>query len=66
MKTDGIRDMANEQKIYDAWREHEAYAVPVTEEGERKAARRWESFKAGWIKALEQNEKDTNTVQEHM
>jgi len=57
------QNIMNEQKIYDAWREHEAYQVPVTEEGERKATRRWESFKAGWIKALEQNGKDSNTVQ---
>lgn len=53
MKLVGIENMKDEKKIYDAWREYEAYQVPVTKEGEYKAIRRWEIFKAGWLKALE-------------
>ena len=32
-------------KSYEAWREKEAYAVPMTDE---ELAVRWNSFKAGW------------------
>ena len=45
--------------IYSAWRKHEAYQVPVTEEGEYKAMQRFESFKAGWLQA-EQRMKEKN------
>ena len=41
----------NDDHIYSAWRKHEAYQVPVTEEGEYKAMQRFESFKAGWLQA---------------
>ena len=33
-----------EQLIHDAWRDSEAYAVPMTEEGEKLATMRWYSF----------------------
>ena len=49
----------NDAHIYSAWRKHEAYQVPVTEEGEYKAMRRFESFKAGWLQA-EQRMKGNN------
>lgn len=45
--------------IYSAWRKHEAYQVPVTEEGEYKAMQRFESFKAGWLQA-EQRMREKN------
>lgn len=37
-----------DQLIYDAWRDSEAYAVPMTEEGEKLAKMRWYGFKKGW------------------
>jgi len=37
-----------EQLIYNAWRDSEAYAVPMTEEGEKLAKMRWHGFKRGW------------------
>ena len=49
----------NDMHIYSAWRKHEAYQVPVTEEGEYKAMQRFESFKAGWLQA-EQRMKGKN------
>ena len=51
--------MENDAHIYSAWRKHEAYQVPVTEEGEYKAMQRFESFKAGWLQA-EQRMKEKN------
>lgn len=40
-----------DQLIYDAWRDSEAYAVPMTEEGERLANQRFYGFKKGWAYA---------------
>ncbi len=37
-----------EQLIHDAWRDSEAYAVPMTEEGMRLAGIRFEAFRKGW------------------
>jgi len=37
-----------EQLIHDAWRDSEAYAVPMTEEGEKLTLMRWHGFKRGW------------------
>lgn len=37
-----------EQLIHDAWRDSEAYAVPMTEEGMRLAGIRFETFRKGW------------------
>lgn len=36
-----------------AWREFEAYAVPVTEEGMKSMQRRYNQFKAGWDAAID-------------
>lgn len=41
-------------KAYEAWREKEAYAVPVTEEGELLAIGRWHQFTAGWDAAIDE------------
>jgi hypothetical protein len=38
----------NEQLIYDAWLDSEAYGVPMTEEGGRLAEIRLRSFRRGW------------------
>jgi hypothetical protein len=38
----------NEQLIYDAWRDSEAYGIPMTEEGEKLAEIRLRSFRRGW------------------
>jgi hypothetical protein len=35
-------------EIYHAWRESEAYAVPMTEHGEELANHRWHGFKKGY------------------
>jgi hypothetical protein len=37
-----------EQIIYDAWRDSEAYGVPMTEEGEKLAQNRFRTFRLGW------------------
>ena len=44
----------NDDYIYHAWREFEAYQVPVNEEGEYKMMRRWNAYKAGWLEALKE------------
>jgi hypothetical protein len=38
----------NEQLIYDAWRDSEAYGVPMSEEGGKLAQNRFRSFRLGW------------------
>jgi len=40
--------MSDENLIYRAWRDSEAYSVPMTEEGERLAERRFYAFRKGW------------------
>ena len=42
--------------VYNAWRESEAYAVPMTELGEKLAAQRWYGFQKGWLMAKECHE----------
>lgn len=37
-----------EQLIHTAWRDSEAYQVPMTEEGEKLAQARFYGFKRGW------------------
>ena len=37
-----------DQLIYNAWRDSEAYQVPMTEEGMRLAGIRFETFRKGW------------------
>lgn len=46
--------MSGDHNMYQKWREHEAYAVPVTDEGMRLAGRRWQSFEAGWKAGIEE------------
>ena len=41
-------------KAYEAWREKEAYAIPVTDEGIQQSVVRWNSFKAGWNAAIDE------------
>ena len=38
-----------ERLIYNAWRDSEAYQVPMTEEGEKLAQQRYYGFKQGWL-----------------
>lgn len=38
----------SEQLIYNAWRDAEAYQVPMTVEGEKLAQARYYAFKRGW------------------
>lgn len=38
----------DEQLIYRAWRDSEAYQVPMTKDGEMLAEHRWYGFKHGW------------------
>lgn len=40
--------MSNEETIYRAWRDAEAYQVPMTVEGEKLAQMRFFAFKRGW------------------
>jgi hypothetical protein len=40
--------MTEDEIIYAAWRDSEAYAVPVTKEGGERAEQRWLAFKKGW------------------
>jgi hypothetical protein len=37
-----------DQLIFSAWRDSEAYQVPMTEEGVKLAGRRFETFRKGW------------------
>lgn len=41
----------NEDVIYNAWRDAEAYSVPVTEYGMKLAGERFRCFKQGWLYA---------------
>ena len=54
--------MTKDDYIYHAWREFEAYQVPLNEEGEYKMMRRWNAYKAGWLKALEASVKKDETL----
>lgn len=54
-----------ENKCYSDWRRREAYAIPVTEEGQRMAEERYNEFKKGWeyglrhaVFLIEQEHKD--------
>jgi hypothetical protein len=40
--------MTDDEQLFRAWRNSEAYQVPMTEEGERLAAHRWYGFQLGW------------------
>ena len=42
---------SSERILYDAWRDSESYAVPMTEEGEKLAVQRLHGFKLGWLYA---------------
>lgn len=45
---DSMNIKAKDDLIYQAWRDSEAYAIPMTKEGARLAERRWHTFKLGW------------------
>jgi len=40
------------ERWFQAWRKHEAYSVPVTEEGQQMAQQRAEQFEAGYQAAV--------------
>ena len=40
--------MNEDELIYSAWRDSEAYQVPMTEEGMRLAGLRFNTFRKGW------------------
>lgn len=42
---------SQEKIIYEAWRDAEAYQVPMTEEGEQRAQARLYAFTKGWAYA---------------
>jgi len=42
---------SSERILYDAWRDSEAYQVPMTEEGDKLAGQRFRGFKLGWLYA---------------
>jgi hypothetical protein len=44
--------MKDDTKCYLAWRRSEAYAIPVTDEGEEMAAERYRQFKKGFYSGL--------------
>ncbi len=44
--------MSGDHNMYQAWREFEAYAEPVTEAGVKSMQRRHNQFKAGWEAAI--------------
>ena len=39
-------------KEYEAWRESEAYAVPMTEDGVKWSQERWRGFSKGYKQAM--------------
>lgn len=45
--------MSGDHNLYQKWREHEAYAVPMTDEGMKLAGSRWHSYEAGYKQAIE-------------
>ena len=47
MMDDNVDDEDN-SVIYTAWRDSEAYQVPMTEEGQRLADIRYAAFRKGW------------------
>lgn len=58
----------NDDLIHRAWRDAEAYAVPMTKEGQELADMRFSSFKQGWIYAkfhTEHNEVHKRSFDDH-
>jgi hypothetical protein len=43
--------ITEEDLIYRAWRDSEAYQVPMTMQGENNANQRYAGFKKGWLYA---------------
>ena len=52
--------------IYDAWRDSESYQVPVTEEGQKLADRRYRSFSTGWKYAKFHSEHGTVYMKDYI
>jgi len=52
--------------IYDAWRDSESYQVPVTEEGQELADRRYRSFSTGWKYAKFHSEHGTVYMKDYI
>lgn len=46
-----MTDETYEKTLYQAWRDSESYAVPMTEEGQKLADIRYHAFKKGWAYA---------------
>lgn len=44
--------MSGEHNLYQKWRESEAYAVPMTEEGVKWSQERWRGFNLGYKQAV--------------
>lgn len=43
-----MKSLEEEHLIHNAWRDSEAYQIPMTEQGERLARQRWNGFQKGW------------------
>ena len=44
--------MSGDHNLYQKWREHEAYAVPMTPDGVKWSQERWQGFNAGYKQAV--------------
>ena len=44
--------MSGEHNLYQKWRESEAYAVPMTEDGVKWSQERWRGFNLGYKQAV--------------
>ena len=44
--------MSGDHNLYQKWREHEAYAVPMTPDGVKWSQERWRGFTAGYKQAI--------------
>lgn len=44
--------MSGDHNLYQKWRESEAYAVPMTEDGEKLMQSRWQAYQKGYKQAI--------------
>ena len=44
--------MSGDHNLYQKWRESEAYAVPMSEEGVKRSQERWRGFNQGYKQAI--------------
>jgi hypothetical protein len=52
--------------VYRAWRDSEAYQVPMTDEGEKLAQSRYYAFKRGWEYAKFHTKHDNIFMKSHL